>query len=41
MGVLFLLLIQMAIRKNHSKHDCRKWKRYKTNDRFEFAKRII
>lgn len=41
MGVLLLLLIQMAIRKNHSKHDCRKWKRYKTNDRFEFAKRII
>lgn len=40
MGVLLLLLIQMAIRKNHSKHDCRKWKRYKTNDRFEFAKEL-
>lgn len=40
MGVLFLLLIQTAIRKNHSKHDCRKWKRYKTNDRFEFAKEL-
>ena len=28
-------------KKNRSKHDCRKWKRYKTNDRFGFAERII
>lgn len=39
-GCSITIVDSMAIRKNHSKHDCRKWKRYKTNDRFEFAKEL-